>query len=350
MTTPAPDSGLESWDNRLETLGRIGPYVLLLISTLVAVMAGPWKNIGVTLGLAVFAAAWTAWWATLHPGWTQRRTLMGIYYAGLIALIAALVARTPWFGFFAFSGVMVALQLFRGFWRYAGVFVPTVFIAVCQTGGFHPLSVGLVVVILVLAAFQSTMYIGFGLMGEKSEEQNRKRKRMIDELAEANRRLEETLAEKAGLQAQLLTQAREAGVSAERQRMAREIHDTLAQGLAGIITQLEAAQQATGGPAGGHPAGRADARPGARQRAAQPARARGARPGGAGGGKPRGGRAAVHQRGDGEDAPHAHLREAGRQRPGRGRRGGLRPRAAHPRRALSGRRPPDRPAGPRAPQ
>ena len=29
----------------------------------------------------------------------------------------------------------------------------------------------------------------------------------------------------------------------ERQRMAREIHDTLAQGLTGIITQLEAAEQ-----------------------------------------------------------------------------------------------------------
>ena len=139
---------------------------------------------------------------------------------------------------------MVALQLFRGFWRYAGVFVPTVFIAISQTGGFHPLSAGLVVVVLVLAAFQSALYLGFGLMGEKGDEQNRKRKQMIDELAEANRRLEETLAEKAGLQAQLLTQAREAGVSAERQRMAREIHDTLAQGLAGIITQLEAAQQA----------------------------------------------------------------------------------------------------------
>ena len=63
---------------------------------------------------------------------------MGIYYVGLVALIAALVARTPWFGFFAFSGVMVALQLFRGFWRYAGVFVPTVLIAIRQTGGFHP--------------------------------------------------------------------------------------------------------------------------------------------------------------------------------------------------------------------
>ena len=41
----------------------------------------------------------------------------------------------------------------------------------------------------------------------------------------------------------MLTQAREAGILDERQRMAREIHDTLAQGLTGIITQLQAAEQ-----------------------------------------------------------------------------------------------------------
>ena len=38
----------------------------------------------------------------------------------------------------------------------------------------------------------------------------------------------------------------------ERQRMAREIHDTLAQGLTGIITQLQAAEQAADDPAGWH--------------------------------------------------------------------------------------------------
>jgi len=48
----------------------------------------------------------------------------------------------------------------------------------------------------------------------------------------------------------LLTQAREAGVLDERQRIAREIHDTLAQGLTGIITQLQAAEQAADDPAG----------------------------------------------------------------------------------------------------
>ena len=39
MTAPASDRGLESRDKRLETLGRVGPYVLLLISTLLVVIA-----------------------------------------------------------------------------------------------------------------------------------------------------------------------------------------------------------------------------------------------------------------------------------------------------------------------
>jgi signal transduction histidine kinase len=77
-----------------------------------------------------------------------------------------------------------------------------------------------------------------------------RRKHALDELSTANRMLEASLAENAGLQQQLLTQAREAGVLDERQRMAREIHDTLAQGLTGIITQLQAAEQAAGDPAG----------------------------------------------------------------------------------------------------
>jgi signal transduction histidine kinase len=44
--------------------------------------------------------------------------------------------------------------------------------------------------------------------------------------------------------AQLLDQEREAATLEERARLAREIHDTLAQGLTGIVVQLGAAQRA----------------------------------------------------------------------------------------------------------
>ena len=52
---------------------------------------------------------------------------------------------------------------------------------------------------------------------------------------------ESNLAEEAALQ-----QSREMAVLGERNRMAREIHDTLAQGLTGIVIQLEAGEQALG--------------------------------------------------------------------------------------------------------
>src|SRR5262249_57296745 len=78
---------------------------------------------------------------------------------------------------------------------------------------------------------------GGGYIGSRMSLENAKRRRLVAEL-------ESALNENAGLHVQLLTQAREAGVLDERQRLAREIHDTLAQGLTGIITQLEAAEQA----------------------------------------------------------------------------------------------------------
>lgn len=47
-------------------------------------------------------------------------------------------------------------------------------------------------------------------------------------------------------QSELAEAEREAGVLQERQRLAREIHDTLAQGFISIVTHLEAAEQALG--------------------------------------------------------------------------------------------------------
>jgi signal transduction histidine kinase len=88
-----------------------------------------------------------------------------------------------------------------------------------------------------------TLAIGFGtVMGERVAELSEQRRQAVTQL-------EAALVENAGLHAQLLAQAREAGVLDERQRMAREIHDTLAQGLIGIITQLEAMRQTHSWPA-----------------------------------------------------------------------------------------------------
>lgn len=69
-------------------------------------------------------------------------------------------------------------------------------------------------------------------------------------LSAASRRTLETLATSCGLalaNLALVDQARQAGVAEERARLAREIHDTLAQGFVSVLTQLEAAADALSG-------------------------------------------------------------------------------------------------------
>jgi len=61
--------------------------------------------------------------------------------------------------------------------------------------------------------------------------------------------------ERSRLQASLASAERKAGVLEERQRLAREIHDTLAQGFASIVVHLERTEQLNhleGSPAKGH--------------------------------------------------------------------------------------------------
>jgi signal transduction histidine kinase len=245
VTVRPPDSGLESLDLRYELIMRWVPYLVLAVPLLPYVLTqGPTAGAAViTVGVAVAAGAWITWFTTLHPAWADRRWLMRLYMLGLLAFLVALTARSPWYGFFTWLGFLHAFRYLTGAWRWVACGIVALVFGVDQGGGFHRLTVSQAVVWILLACVDVVLVGLFVLLGAKSEEQNLARKGMIAELAQANQRLEEMIAENTGLQAQLLTQAREAGAGDERQRMAREIHDTLAQGLTGIVTQLEAAQQ-----------------------------------------------------------------------------------------------------------
>jgi signal transduction histidine kinase len=250
VTVRPPDSGLESMEQRYDVLLRILPFLLLSVPLLPYFLAqNPSVGaFGITAGVAAAAAAWIAWVVILHPGWAQRPWLMGVFFVGLIAFIAVLTIRSPWFAFFTWLGFLYAFRFLTSAWRWAVCGAVAIFFGMSQAGGFHRPTVATVAIWVLLACVDVVLTGAFVLLGTKTEEQNQARKQMIAELAQANQRLEETMAENTGLQAQLLTQAREAGAGDERQRMAREIHDTLAQGLTGIITQLEAAQQTASEP------------------------------------------------------------------------------------------------------
>ena len=245
MTVRTPDSGLESLEHRYQRIQRFLPYLLLTVPLIPYVLSqSPGAGaVAITAGVAVAAAAWIMWWINLHPGWAERRRLMGIYFTGLVVFNALLTLRSPWFAFFTWFGFLHAFRYLCGAWRWIACGVVAIFFAMAQAGGFHRPTVSTVAIWVLLACVDVLIVGAFTLLGVRSEEQNEARKQMIAELAQANHRLEKMIAENTGLQAQLLTQAREAGAGDERQRMAREIHDTLAQGLTGIITQLEAAQQ-----------------------------------------------------------------------------------------------------------
>ncbi|MFI5892741.1 sensor histidine kinase [Actinoplanes sp. NPDC051513] len=238
---------LETSQRRLDRWLMWVPYGALVCSSAIVPIGAaadlptlPYPAIG---AIVVFTAAWMLWWTTLHPQWEHDRTRMTIFYAVLVGLIYLLVWASPLFGFFAWTGYLFTAYALKGrLPRLAGASAVAVATAVSQVGGFqtvaNPDAWGY---FLILLLFNVVIAGSMTLLTTMTHEQSAKRAEMIGQLAEANAKLEAALKENAGLHAQLLVQAREAGVHDERQRMAGEIHDVLAQGLTGIVTQLEAA-------------------------------------------------------------------------------------------------------------
>jgi signal transduction histidine kinase len=247
-----PLTRLDEVGRRLLPLIKFGPYVLLGILVIFTAVAkrGSGASLVIDLALCALAAAWMLWMFTLHPAWRVRPRVMAVFFTVFIVIMAVLVARDPWFGFFTPAGYVYAFTILPWPWRLPGVAAVAAVAAIAQTGGMHRASVFGVIVLAAVLAINAVPMCGLAWMDWTSDKHADEREDALAEVREANRRLEATLAENAGLHEQLLTQAREAGVLDERQRMAGEIHDTLAQGLTGIITQLQAAEQASGDPAG----------------------------------------------------------------------------------------------------
>ncbi|MFE9750689.1 sensor histidine kinase [Saccharothrix saharensis] len=226
---------LDVWEKRLDAVGHAIPYFVLVLPTAIYLVMGtdPWQTELVNVGIAAVTGLWMLWWFTLHPGWRSRTGLMAVFFVGVLVAYAVLGLRDPMFGFFSFAGYVYAIEVLPGRWKFAGVVVNGVLAATSLHGGFPPAEFGAIVVYLVIVAVIVTIAGTFTMLGHITTEQSRRRKEMVADMAAM-------MEENAGLHAQLLIQAREAGVLDERQRLAREIHDTLAQGFTGIITQLQA--------------------------------------------------------------------------------------------------------------
>ncbi|NKQ51400.1 sensor histidine kinase [Amycolatopsis sp. K13G38] len=208
------------------------PYVLLAVLVLVTVPIGPDP---VVFWLCGAAAAWMLGVFTLRPGWRTRPVVMAVFFTVLLAITAVLVVRAPWFGFFTPAAYFYAFRVLRWPWRLAGVGAVAVVAGTAQAYGLDKTTAAGLVGYLAILVVNVVPMCGFAWFAWRDGQQDEQRRQALADVREANRRLEAMFDENVRL-------AREAGVLDERQRMAREIHDTLAQGLTGIVTQLQAAE------------------------------------------------------------------------------------------------------------
>jgi signal transduction histidine kinase len=241
-----PSHELTAWDRRYEQLVVAAPWILLILPTIISQLSRQsGADRAITLGLVGVAAGWVWFWHTrASRDLRARRDRMLVFFTGLLVLFAALMGRDEIFLLFTITGFFMAYLVRPWPFGVAAVFCTSVVLNT-MTMGFpeDTSSVGVYVGVIAI----QTAAIGTGVFfGEKGMEDHRQREAMVA-------KLEAALEENAGLHAQLLTQAREAGAMDERQRMAREIHDTLAQDLTGIITQTQAALRVWETPDHAHP-------------------------------------------------------------------------------------------------
>ncbi|MFF6784344.1 ATP-binding protein [Streptomyces sp. NPDC012510] len=230
-------------ERRWDQVHTWGPYVLLLVSTALALLAGElitspaeWYACG---ALVVAALALQLWHGPRHGRRTPSRRGT-VFYVLRWAVTFSLTWINPFFAFHASTGYFDCDELIAGTRRQRlGLFATAVVIAGAQAGGlpFHrPVQW---VLFGVMLTANNAMLLVIGHLTQQEEKRSSDRAATIAELERTNTALQQALDENAALHAQLLVQAREAGVADERRRLAAEIHDTIAQGLTGIIAQLQ---------------------------------------------------------------------------------------------------------------
>lgn len=245
MTPSSPDSAdrhsigrgtLEVWDQRYELAALWAPYVLLVAGTAAAVVSSDEFEARPVRILASAALAGT-WVAVAHtrPVMAGRREQgpMRWYFAGLLVVSALAMTQHPALLVFAITGFFHAYLLRPWPVIVLAVTATSLVVNAPMLGRPEPDAANLGGYVFIVAIQAAAISLGI-VGGEKLSEVAEERRQTVAEL-------EATLAENAGLHAQLVAQAREAGIVDERHRLAREIHDTVAQGLIGVITQLEAA-------------------------------------------------------------------------------------------------------------
>lgn len=213
------EAALNRWEHRLARVAHVIAYFVLTVTT-VLYLSFTQHSTGqkvVTLAVVAFGYVWFLLRSVLPAS---------VFMTGMVLFYGVLGMREHWFGAVSYAVYIYAGEYLSGKWMLIVTAATAVLATFSLFGGYPPPESRLA--FWGLLALFVTVACVFTFIGHITTQQARKRKELLEE--------------NEGLHAQLLVQAREAGVLDERQRMAREIHDTLAQGFTGIITQLEAAE------------------------------------------------------------------------------------------------------------
>lgn len=192
------------------------------------------------LALAGLLALMALWFVGLgrrvvaapHAGWPGY-----VFQAGLLALYLSALALTTASAYLLFVLCPLAYMTVRMRAAHAIVVVYGLAPAVTklvQSGDVAQTAT----LLLPLGIVAITMSVMMALTISRSERQSEERKVLIEQLASSRD--------------EVARLSREAGVADERQRLASEIHDTIAQGLSSVVMLIEAALVAEPEPARRH--------------------------------------------------------------------------------------------------
>ena len=208
---------------------RTGLHVLfaaLAVLVIVRAVVVPSERAGVVIGLAILLIVTYALGGVVARARGRRRRIAGSLWLGAITLEwIALLWLTPEAAYLVFPLFFLYLHLLGRWWGSAAIVAATV-VAICALGIHGGWTVGGVVGPLVGAGVALLIGLGYQALAREAQQ----REALMQELV--------------ATQSQLAATEHESGVLAERARLAREIHDTLAQGLSSIQMLLHAAERA----------------------------------------------------------------------------------------------------------
>lgn len=161
--------------------------------------------------------------------WERTKHMRQVWLAAVVAVWCALVLVAPSFSWCAVPLFFVCMRLLRPKPLIIAVVLLTATVIFAQLRLAPRFEVIDVLVPLAVATMATAVFLELRRESERREE-------LIDQLVRTRGELAEA--------------QREAGISWERERLAREIHDTIAQGLSSIRMLLQAAER--GGDANEH--------------------------------------------------------------------------------------------------